>query len=123
MAMMAGLEWANSEPLTLLRYGIGDQYRPHRDYFFPSAPQLAQPGGQRHSTVCVYLNNVQEGGETVFPDKGVTVQPQRGRAVMFRSLHADGSTDASSLHAGMPVLAGEKWLASCWIRVNPLRQF
>jgi prolyl 4-hydroxylase len=123
MTMMAGLEWANSEPLTLLRYGIGDQYRPHRDYFFPSAPQLAQPGGQRHSTVCVYLNNVQEGGETVFPDKAVTVQPQRGRAVMFRNLGADGSPNASSLHAGKPVLAGEKWLASCWIRVNPLRQF
>lgn len=123
MAAMAGFDLAHCEPLTLLRYGIGDQYRPHRDYFFPSAPQLAMPGGQRHSTVCCYLNGVQRGGETVFPDVGVTIQPQRGRAVMFRSLHADGSADPHSLHAGLPVLVGDKWLASCWIRVEPSRQF
>ena len=123
MAQVGGFVLAHCEPLSLLRYGIGDQYRPHRDYFFPSAPELAQPGGQRHSTVCVYLNDVQQGGETVFPDRDVTVQPRRGRAVMFRNLHADGSADPHSLHAGMPVLAGEKWLASCWIRVNPLRPF
>jgi len=123
MATMAGLDLGNCEPLTLLRYGIGDQYRPHRDYFFPSAPQLAIQGGQRHSTVCTYLNAVQQGGETVFPDKNVTVRPRRGRAVMFRSLHSDGIPDPGSLHAGLPVLAGEKWLASCWIRVQRLRQF
>ena len=123
MSTLAGVELANCEELALLNYGIGDQYRPHRDYFFPSAPELAQPGGQRHSTVCVYLNVVQEGGETVFPDRDVTVRPSRGRAVMFRNLHDDGSADPNSLHAGMPVLAGEKWLASCWIRVRALRQF
>ncbi len=123
MAQVAGIDLANCEPLSLLRYEIGDQYRPHRDYFPPSAPELAQPGGQRHSTVCVYLNAVQQGGETVFPNRDVTVQPRRGRAVMFCNLHADGSADPHSLHAGLPVLAGEKWLASCWIRVNPLRLF
>jgi hypothetical protein len=123
MATMAGFELGNCEPLTLLRYGPGDQYRPHRDYFFPSSPSLAKPGGQRHSTVCTYLNAVQEGGETVFPDKAVTVKPLRGRAVMFRNLLADGSPDQHSLHAGLPVLAGEKWLASCWIRVRGLREF
>jgi hypothetical protein len=71
----------------------------------------------------VYLNDVQEGGETVFPDRDVTVRPKRGRAVMFRNLLADGSPDVHSLHAGMPVLAGEKWLATSWIRTRPLRQF
>jgi len=123
MARLAGFTLDHCEPLTLLRYGPGEQYHPHRDYFFPSAPQLSQPGGQRHSTVCVYLNEVAEGGQTVFPDKGVSVQPRRGRAVMFRSLRADGSPEPSSLHAGMPVLAGEKWLATAWIRVNRLRTF
>jgi hypothetical protein len=123
MGEMAGFDLDNCEPLTLLRYGPGDQYRPHRDYFFPSSPSIKMPGGQRHSTVCTYLNAVQEGGETVFPDKQVTVKPLRGRAVMFRSLHADGSPDPHSLHAGLPVIAGEKWLATCWIRVRGLRQF
>lgn len=123
MATLAGFVLDHCEPLTLLRYGPGEQYHPHRDYFFPSAPQLSQPGGQRHSTVCVYLNEVAEGGQTVFPDRGVSVQPRRGRAVMFRNLRADGSPDPSSLHAGMPVLAGEKWLATAWIRVDRLRRF
>ncbi len=123
MAMLTGSMLAQCEPLTLLRYGPGDEYRPHRDYFPPSAPQLRQPGGQRHSTVCVYLNDVASGGQTAFPDCVVTVQPRRGRAVMFRSLHADGSPDPRSLHAGMPVLAGEKWLATSWMRVRPLRAF
>jgi prolyl 4-hydroxylase len=123
MAALAGFDLAHCEPLTLLRYGVGDQYRPHRDYFLPSAPQLATPGGQRHSTVCTYLNAVPEGGETVFPNKDVSVQPARGRAVMFRNLLPNGTPEANSLHAGLPVLAGEKWLASCWIRVERSRQF
>lgn len=123
MAALCGFDLAHCEPLTLLRYGIGEQYRPHRDYFTPSAPQLQQPGGQRHSTVCVYLNDVSQGGQTTFPDRGIDVDPKRGRAVMFRSLRTDGAPDPHSLHAGTPVLAGEKWLATCWVRVNPLRTF
>lgn len=123
MAALGGLDLGRCEPLTLLRYRPGEEYRPHRDYFTPSAPQLAQPGGQRHTTVCVYLNDVERGGETAFPDVRAMVKPERGRAVMFRSLHPDGSPDPRSLHAGLPVLAGEKWLSTCWIRVHPLRAF
>ncbi|MBS0574935.1 MAG: 2OG-Fe(II) oxygenase [Proteobacteria bacterium] len=123
LARLAGFDLAPCEPLTLLRYRPGEEYRPHRDYFTPSAPQLAQPGGQRHSTVCLYLNDVERGGETVFPECRVSVQPRRGRAVMFRNLHPDARPDPRSLHAGLPVLVGEKWLATCWIRSQPLRAF
>jgi TPR repeat protein len=123
MAGLAGLDLAQCEPLALLRYGIGDEYRPHRDYFPPSMTQSESGGGQRQATVCCYLNDVADGGGTVFPDVDVSVQPQRGRAVMFRSLHPDGRPDLHSLHAGLPVLGGEKWLASCWIRSHAARQF
>lgn len=123
MAELAGLDLSQCEQLVLLRYGIGDQYRPHRDYFAPSMTRIESGGGQRQSTVCCYLNDVAEGGGTVFPDANVSVQPQRGRAVMFRNLHPDGRPDPHSLDAGLPVLAGEKWLASCWIRENAARQF
>jgi prolyl 4-hydroxylase len=123
MAGLAGLDLAQCEPLALLRYGIGDEYRPHRDYFAPSVTRIESGGGQRQATVCCYLNNVADGGGTVFPDVDVSVQPQRGRAVMFRSLHPDGRPDPHSLHAGLPVLAGEKWLASCWIRSHAARPF
>ncbi|MBS0456048.1 MAG: 2OG-Fe(II) oxygenase [Proteobacteria bacterium] len=120
---LCGFELAQCEPLTLLHYGVGEQYRPHRDYFMPSAPQLRQPGGQRHSTVCVYLNEVVRGGQTDFPERGVSVNPQRGRAVTFANLTADGKPDPASLHAGVPVLAGEKWLSTCWIREHRARSF
>lgn len=123
MAELGSSMLARCEPLTLLHYGPGEEYRPHRDYFTPSAPQLVQPGGQRETTVCVYLNDVERGGETTFPDCGVSIRPQRGRAVMFRNLHADGRPDPHSLHAGLPVQAGEKWLATSWMRVQPLRAF
>jgi hypothetical protein len=123
MAALAGLDLSQCEPLALLRYGIGDEYRPHRDYFAPSVTRIESGGGQRQATVCSYLNNVEAGGGTVFPDVDVSVQPQRGRAVMFRSLHPDGRPDPHSLHAGLPVVAGEKWLASCWIRAHAARQF
>ncbi len=122
MAQAAGFDLAHCEPLAVLCYGPREQYFPHRDYFYPSSPQLAEPGGQRHSTVCVYLNDVQKGGETIFLEKRVGVTPQRGRAVMFRNLYGDGKPDTRSLHAGQPVVVGEKWLASCWIRIRKQRQ-
>lgn len=122
-AALAGAELAHCEPLTLLHYAPGEQYRPHRDYYLPSAPQMSDGGGQRNATVCVYLNEVQAGGETAFPARDLDVRPRRGRAVMFRNVHADGRPDMDSLHAGMPVRAGEKWLSTCWIRARPLRAF
>jgi hypothetical protein len=123
MAELAGLDLSKCEQLVLLRYGIGDQYRPHRDYFAPSVSRIDAGGGQRQATVCSYLNGVEAGGGTVFPDVDVTVEPRRGRAVMFRNLRPDGQPDPHSLHAGLPVLAGEKWLASCWIRAHAARTF
>ncbi|MBS0461502.1 MAG: 2OG-Fe(II) oxygenase [Proteobacteria bacterium] len=123
MADLYGFALGHCEPMTLLHYGVGEQYRPHRDYFMPTAPQLRQAGGQRLATVCVYLNEVAQGGQTDFPERGVSVSPRRGRAVTFRNLHADGRPDPASLHAGMPVLAGEKWLSTCWIRARPARAF
>ena len=123
MAALAGLDLSQCEQLVLLRYGIGDQYRPHRDYFAPSVARIETGGGQRQATVCCYLNEVADGGGTVFLDVDVSVQPRRGRAVMFRNLHPDGSPDPHSVHAGLPVLAGEKWLASCWIRARAAHAF
>ncbi|MBS0194440.1 MAG: 2OG-Fe(II) oxygenase [Proteobacteria bacterium] len=123
MAALGDSEPAHCEPLVLLHYAPGEQYRPHRDYYLPSAPQMADPGGQRNATVCVYLNEVEAGGETAFPARHLDVRPRRGRAVLFRNVHADGRPDPDSLHAGMPVRAGEKWLSTCWIRARPLRTF
>lgn len=111
------------EPMVVLHYAPGEQYRPHRDYLPPSDPGLAGPGRQRTTTVCCYLNDGMKGGATSFPEAEISVLPKQGMAVVFANLKPDGQPDPDSLHAGEPVLFGEKWLSTCWIRQGPVRQF
>lgn len=124
MARAAGLEPAHAEPLIVLNYRPGEAYRPHRDYLAPSALAASRPeAGQRQTTVCAYLNTVEEGGGTSFPDLGLESPAVAGAAVVFDNLAADGSPEPLSLHAGDPVIRGEKWLATLWLRERPIRDF
>lgn len=118
-----GVPLTHFEPLVVLHYAPGEQYRPHRDYLPPSDPTLSGPGRQRFLTLCCYLNEGMKGGATAFPEVGLRVTPQQGSAVIFANLHADGQPDPASLHAGEPVEFGEKWLATTWIRQGPVRPF
>lgn len=120
---LLGRDLACAEPLALLRYQPGQEYRPHRDYLPPSvltSPQ-GRAAGQRAHTVFVYLSDVEAGGSTAFPELGVEIRPLRGRAVVFDNLHADGTPDPRTLHAGLPVEAGEKWLGTLWLRERSFR--
>ncbi|TDV28445.1 prolyl 4-hydroxylase [Paraburkholderia caballeronis] len=114
----------NGEGLQILHYGPGAEYRPHFDYFPPeqsgSAVQLAH-GGQRVATLVIYLNDVPEGGETVFPDAGISVTGRKGTAVYFRYMNGMRQLDPLSLHAGAPVRRGEKWIATRWMREHAYR--
>ena len=122
MAAAGGIDLPNGEQLTVLRYLPGQQYRPHRDYLPPGTLQMDRPhAGNRTRTVCVYLNAVDAGGATAFPVPGLSIDPLPGRAVVFDNLMHDGSPDPDSLHAGTPVEAGEKWLATLWIRQGRYR--
>lgn len=107
----------NGEGLQVLRYRPGAQYKPHYDYFDPSAPgtpRITARGGQRVATLVMYLNEPVRGGGTTFPDVGLEVLPQRGSAVFFAYDRPDPST--LTLHGGAPVLEGEKWVATKWLR-------
>jgi prolyl 4-hydroxylase len=109
----------NGEGLQILRYRIGGQYTPHFDYFPPADPGSAAAlavGGQRLSSLVMYLNDVPEGGETVFPELNLTVVPKRGSAVYFEYCNSRGQVDPRTLHGGLPVLLGEKWIATKWMR-------
>ena len=113
------LNWPleNGEGLQVLRYLPGAEYKPHHDYFDPAepgTPSILQRGGQRVATLIMYLHAPIQGGATVFPDLGLEVSPQRGHAVFFSYDRPDAST--LSLHGGAPVLAGEKWVATKWLR-------
>ncbi|MDQ7956414.1 MAG: 2OG-Fe(II) oxygenase [Pseudomonadota bacterium] len=105
------------EGLQILRYSPGAQYRPHYDYFDPKepgTPTILRRGGQRVGTLVMYLQEPQQGGATTFPDIGLEVAPVRGSAVFFSYDRADPAT--RTLHGGAPVLAGEKWVATKWLR-------
>jgi len=117
---------SHSEHLVVLRYLPGQEYRPHCDWLHPGArgnlPDPEQPGQRVHTVFC-YLTDVAAGGATVFPKLSVEIQPQRGRIVHFTNLQPDGRGDPRTVHAGMPVIEGEKWLATLWTRVRPARAF
>jgi prolyl 4-hydroxylase len=107
----------NGEGLQILRYRPGAEYKPHHDYFDPAhagTPTILQRGGQRVGTVVIYLNTPAGGGATTFPDVGLEVAPVRGNAVFFSYDRAHAST--KTLHGGAPVTAGEKWVATKWLR-------
>jgi len=105
------------EGLQILRYAPGAQYRPHYDYFDPSepgTPTILKRGGQRVATLVMYLQEPEQGGATTFPDVGLEVAPVRGTGVFFSYDEPDPAT--RTLHGGAPVLAGEKWVATKWLR-------
>jgi prolyl 4-hydroxylase len=109
----------NGEGIQILNYGIGGEYRPHFDYFPPEQTGSKQPltqGGQRVATLIMYLNDVEEGGATVFPDINFAVSPRKGQAVYFSYFNSQGQVDPTTLHGGAPVLKGEKWIATKWMR-------
>jgi prolyl 4-hydroxylase len=113
------LSWplVNGEGLQVLHYGPGAEYKPHYDYFDPAQPGMAkvlQRGGQRVGTLVMYLNTPPKGGGTVFPDAGLEVAPIRGNGVFFSYDRAHPVT--KTLHGGAPVIEGEKWVATKWLR-------
>ena len=115
------LDWPldHGEGLQVLRYGPGAQYKPHHDYFDPAMPGsevLLRRGGQRVATVVMYLNTPERGGATAFPESHFEVAAIRGNAVFFSYDRAHPMT--RTLHAGAPVLAGEKWILTKWLRAG-----
>lgn len=113
------LDWPveNGEGLQILRYRPGAQYKPHYDYFDPTKSGTAgilKRGGQRVASLVCYLNTPAMGGATVFPDVHLDVAPCKGNAVFFSYDRPHPMT--RSLHGGAPVIAGEKWVATKWLR-------
>ena len=113
------LNWPveHGEGLQILRYRPGARYEPHYDYFDPDkagTPRILERGGQRVGTLVMYLNTPARGGSTTFPDAGLEVAPVRGSGVFFSYDRPHPST--RTLHGGAPVLAGEKWVATKWLR-------
>jgi prolyl 4-hydroxylase len=118
------LRWpvAWGEGLQVLRYQPGAEYRPHHDFFDPrhaGTEAVLKRGGQRVGTVLLYLNTPARGGATTFPDVQLEVAAVKGRAVFFSYDRPHAVT--RTLHGGAPVVEGEKWVATKWLRQREFR--
>ena len=111
IAEASGTKPGWGEPLHVLRYRPGQQYRPHHD-----ARDFGPVETRRRATALLYLNDAYEGGETHFPELGIRVRGAIGDLLVFHNLDRNGMPDARMTHAGLPILRGEKWLATRWIR-------
>ena len=113
IARATGTQAAWGEPLNILKYTPGQQYRPHHD----------GPGSDNKSvrilTALIWLNDQFEGGETDFPKINVRVRGGVGDMLVFRNVLDNGDLDDRMTHAGLPVTSGVKWMASRWICSEP----
>jgi prolyl 4-hydroxylase len=78
-------------------------------------------GGQRVATLIIYLNNVAQGGETIFPEINLKITPIQGNALYFAYTNSKNQVDPLTLHGGCPVLEGEKFIATKWMRQKEYR--
>jgi prolyl 4-hydroxylase len=103
----------HGEGLQVLHYKSGQEYKAHFDFFSTSNKEVNNP---RISTLVMYLNDVENGGETYFPKLNFSISPQKGMAVYFEYFYNDHTLNHLTLHGGAPVILGEKWAATQWMR-------
>lgn len=126
LSAIVGIPLSHAEALQVIHYGPQEEYRPHYDAYDLSTQRgqrACKYGGQRIVTGLLYLNAVEAGGATVFPRLHIEVQPKPGRLVLFNNIGDDLTLPhPQSLHAGTPVLQGEKWACNVWFHTRPLRE-
>ncbi|XP_067138397.1 prolyl 4-hydroxylase subunit alpha-1-like [Centruroides vittatus] len=113
-----GLSLLTAEELQVLNYGIGGHYEAHFDYSREDEAIniLTKHYGDRVATWLNYMSDVEAGGATVFPEIGISVQPEKGSSLLWYNLHSNGTGDYRTRHAACPVLLGSKWVSNKWIR-------
>lgn len=119
IAALLGVDPLCGETMQGQRYAPGQHFRAHHDYFFQSESyweRVVKDGGQRTWTAMIYLNDVAEGGATWFPQAGIRVAPKRGLLLIWNNMQLDGSPNPLTLHEGMPVAKGVKYVVTKWFR-------
>jgi prolyl 4-hydroxylase len=119
IAALLGIDPPHGETMQGQRYAPGQQFRAHHDYFHESQPywpRMEAEGGQRTWTAMIYLNAVEDGGATWFPQAGIKVPPKPGMLLAWNNMKADGSPNPATLHEGMAVVEGTKYIVTKWFR-------
>ncbi|MDC1332488.1 2OG-Fe(II) oxygenase [Gammaproteobacteria bacterium] len=122
LSILVQMPIRNAEMFQVVHYERGTEYKPHFDSFDQSTElgkKYWEPGGQRMITALIYLNDVEDGGATYFPELNISINPKKGNVLVFHNTISETTNiNPRSLHAGMPVSSGEKWAANLWFREN-----
>ena len=114
-----GIDPAHGEPVQGQRYAVGQEFKAHTDYFTPDGldfHKFCSVAGQRTWTFMIYLNEVVAGGATRFKMVGKTFQPEAGKLLCWNNRRPDGSVNPNTLHHGMKVRKGVKYVITKWYR-------
>ena len=122
IADLTGIPASHAEPIQGQRYTAGQEFKPHTDSFNPGGADYfvhCADQGQRTWTAMLYLNQPEDGGATRFKAIGKTIRPETGKLLLWNNLHADGTPNAATLHQGMKVRKGIKYIVTLWFRERP----
>lgn len=122
LSELTGIPKSHGEPLQGQRYAPGQEFRPHTDTFNPGGADYfihCAEAGQRSWTAMIYLNEPDDGGATRFKAIGKTVQPETGKLLLWNNLLPDGRPNDATLHQGMKVRRGTKYILTQWYRERP----
>ncbi len=124
LAHCIGLPIELAEPTQIQRYQVGQQFKSHTDFFEPYSAEYTKfcgHAGNRTWTFMVYLNDGCTGGETHFDTIDTTFRPTTGMGLAWNNRYSDGSVNYGTMHAGKPVLSGEKYIITQWFREQRVR--
>lgn len=122
IAALLGLDLDLSEPPQGQRYAPGQEFKAHTDTFEPGGYDFylyTAQRGQRTWTAMIYLNEPEDGGATRFKTIGKTIRPETGKLLAWNNLLPDGRPNVATLHQGMKVRRGTKYIITKWFRERP----
>ncbi|MCE7797508.1 2OG-Fe(II) oxygenase [Sphingobium sufflavum] len=122
LSAFIGIDPAHGEPLQGQRYAVGQEFKAHTDYFEPGGidyPRYCTLSGNRTWTLMAYLNLPQAGGATRFPRLGKSIQPEPGKLLCWNNRRTGGGVNPDTLHHGIKVRAGTKYIITKWFREKP----
>jgi prolyl 4-hydroxylase len=121
---LLGMNPVTGEAIQGQRYLPGQQFKPHNDWFYTTEKYWElerKRGGQRSWTAMAFLNHVEAGGTTHFTEVGIEIEPKPGVLLVWNNAMEDGQPNEATMHAGMPVIAGSKYVITKWYRTRQWR--
>jgi prolyl 4-hydroxylase len=122
ISQLMGIQPELGESVQGQRYAVGQQFKPHHDFFYTDQKYYrkeSRTGGQRTWTTMIFLNVPEAGGQTDFPEIDLKITPRTGNLLAWNNMDEMGEPNRFTLHQGMPVIAGVKYIITKWYRERP----